>query len=129
VLYWRTRWGRPRRDRPQSFHLRVRRVAVAAPLASALRSTIQVLGTPKGHARREVPIPTVLLDELAAQVEGPGRDDLVFAGTKGGGVLRGPVFRRAAFDRAWPASGSRDHIRRTNSGTRPRPWRSRLERT
>jgi integrase len=65
----------------------------------------QVFGTPKGHERREVPIPTFLLDELAAHVEGRGRDDLVFAGTRGGGALRGPVFRRAAFDRAAASIG------------------------
>ena len=32
-------------------------------------------------------------------------DDLVFAGVRGGGALRGPVFRRAAFDRAAEAIG------------------------
>jgi integrase len=64
-------------------------------------------GTPKGHERREVPIPSFLVDELAAHVAGRGRDDLVFPGTKGA-VLRVRVFRRGRFDGAAAAIGVAD---------------------
>ena len=65
----------------------------------------QVLGTPKGHEKRAVPIPRFLVDQIADHVRGKAPDDLVFAGVRGGGALRGPIFRRAAFDRAAEASG------------------------
>ena len=65
----------------------------------------QVWGTPKGHEKREVPIPRFLVDRLAEHVLGKAPDDLVFAGVRGGGALRGPIFRRAAFDRAAEAIG------------------------
>jgi integrase len=55
-------------------------------------------GTPKGHERREVPIPRFLVDELAAHVAGKDRDALVFTGVKGG-TLRAQTFRRVALDR------------------------------
>ena len=47
---------------------------------------VQSWGTPKGHERREVPIPPFLIEELAAHVAGRGRDELVFAGVRGGGA-------------------------------------------
>ena len=65
----------------------------------------QVWGTPKGHERRDVPLPRFLIEELARHVEGKSPDDLVFSGVRGGGALRVPVFRRAAFDRAAAAIG------------------------
>jgi len=66
----------------------------------------QVWGTPKGHEKREVPIPRFLIEQLAEHVRGKAPDDLVFAGVRGGGVLRGPIFRRAAFDPAAEAIGA-----------------------
>jgi integrase len=85
--------------------LRVRRVdflrrrAVIAESVTLVGST-QVWGTPKGHEKREVPIPRFLVDQLTEDVRGKGPDDLVFAGVRGGGALRAPIFRRAGFDRA-----------------------------
>jgi integrase len=61
-------------------------------------------GTPKGHERREVPIPPFLVDELAAHVAGKSSDDLVFTGTKGG-PLRAQVFQRAVLTQAAAAIG------------------------
>jgi integrase len=66
---------------------------------------VQTWGTPKGHERREVPIPPFLIEELAVHVAGRGHDELVFAGVRGGGALRAPVFRRATFDRAATSIG------------------------
>lgn len=85
--------------------LRVRRVDFLRRRATiaesvALVGAQQVWGTPKGHERREVPIPRFLVDQLAEHVQGKAPDDLVFAGVRAGGALRGHVFRRAGFDRA-----------------------------
>lgn len=90
--------------------LRVRRIdflrrrATIAESVTLVGST-QVWGTPKGHERREVPIPRFLVDQLSEHVRGKSPDDLVFAGVRGGGALRAPIFRRAAFDRAAEAIG------------------------
>ncbi|MEJ7771892.1 MAG: tyrosine-type recombinase/integrase, partial [Geodermatophilaceae bacterium] len=51
-------------------------------------------GTPKGHERREVPIPRFLVDELTAHLAGRDPSDLAFSGVKGG-ALRAQVFQRA----------------------------------
>lgn len=90
--------------------LRVRRIDFLLRRAMIAESvtlvgSAQVWGTPKGHERREVPIPRFLVDQLAEHVRGKGPDDLVFAGVRGGGALRAPIFRHAAFDRAAEAIG------------------------
>ena len=90
--------------------LRVRRVDFLRRRATIAESVTvvggqQIWGTPKGHAKRDVPIAQFLLQELAAHVEGKGPDDLVFAGVRGGGALRTHTFRRAAFDRAAASIG------------------------
>lgn len=61
---------------------------------------VQVWGTPKGHERRDVPLPRFLVSALAAHVSGKDADDLVFCGVRGGGALRATVFRRAGFNQA-----------------------------
>lgn len=76
----------------------LRRRATIAEAVTEVKGA-QIWGTPKGHERREVPIPKFLIDELAAHVAGKARDDLVFPGVKGG-ALRVRVFRRGAFDAA-----------------------------
>ena len=65
-------------------------------------------GTPKGHERREVPIPRFLVDELATHVAGKAPDDLVFTGVRGGARCARTIFRRAAFDRAASRIGMPD---------------------
>jgi integrase len=77
----------------------LRRRALIAESVTIVDSA-QVWGTPKGHERREVPIPRFLIEELAEHVKGRSPDDLVFSGVRRGGALRGPVFRRGGFDRA-----------------------------
>ncbi|MGI8881040.1 MAG: tyrosine-type recombinase/integrase [Jatrophihabitans sp.] len=83
----------------------LRRRAEIAESVTVVQGSGQVWGTPKGHERRDVPIPRFLVDELAGQVAGKSRDDLVFAGVRGGGALRVAVFRHAAFDAAATAVG------------------------
>jgi integrase len=55
-----------------------------------------VLGTPKSHQARTVPIPRFLTSELFGLMNGKKPDDLVFT-TPGGYVLRLPNWRREAF--------------------------------
>jgi integrase len=71
----------------------MRRRAVIAESVTVVRGA-QVWGTPKGHERREVPIPRFLVDELAAHVVGKAPDELVFTGIRGG-ALRAQVFQRS----------------------------------
>lgn len=63
-----------------------------------------VWGTPKSHEARSVPIPRVLIDEIAAQVTDKKRDDLVFT-TAAGAPLRNRNARRAWFNAAAEAIG------------------------
>ncbi len=77
----------------------LRRRALIAESVTIVGSA-QVWGTPKGHERRDVPIPTFLVEELAEHVKGRAPDDLVFPGVRGGGAMRAPTFRRGGFDRA-----------------------------
>jgi integrase len=58
-----------------------------------------VWGTPKSHEARSVPIPRILVDDLAAYVAGKSRDDLVFT-TVTGAPLRNRNARRSWFDGA-----------------------------
>jgi integrase len=81
-----------------------RRRAMISESVTLVRS-VHVWGTPKGHERREVPIPRFLLNDLAIHVEGKSPSDLVFTGIRGGGALRGPVFRQSVFRRASAAIG------------------------
>jgi integrase len=48
------------------------------------RSTVTVLSTLKAHHARIVPIPQVLVDDLAKLVDGKAPDDLVFTSPQGG---------------------------------------------
>ncbi|ADG97360.1 integrase family protein [Segniliparus rotundus DSM 44985] len=63
-----------------------------------------VVGTPKGHEDRWVPIPPFLLDDLARQCEGKKRDDLVFP-ARGGGFLKRPYAESGWFDGALRRAG------------------------
>jgi integrase len=68
------------------------------------RSVTEVAGkltwsTPKNHERRSVPFPKFLVDDLAAQMRGKRREDLVFS-APGGGVLRIATFPTRVFNPA-----------------------------
>jgi integrase len=58
-----------------------------------------VFGPPKSHQTRWLPVPRFLRVDLAEQVRGRERDDLVFPSPQGS-VLRVQNFRRRCFDRA-----------------------------
>lgn len=76
----------------------LRRRALVAESVT-LVAGVQTWGTPKGHERREVPLPRFLVEELAGHVTGKDREDLVFLGERGA-VLRAQVFQRAAMTAA-----------------------------
>jgi len=65
----------------------------------------QVWGTPKGHERRDVPIPRFLLDELAQHGREKSADDLVFPGVRGGRAMRAATFARTGFRAAATSIG------------------------
>lgn len=76
----------------------MRRRAMIAESVTLVRG-VQTWGTPKGHERREVPIPRFLIDRLTVHVAGKAQDELVFTGPKGG-ALRAQGFQRAALTAA-----------------------------
>lgn len=76
----------------------MRRRAVVAESVTLVRG-VQTWGTPKGHERREVPIPRFLVDELATHLAGKTRDELVFTGEKGG-ALRAQSCQRSVLTAA-----------------------------
>lgn len=102
LAYTGVRWGEMAALRVGRMDL-LRRRALIAESVTLVRG-VQTWGTPKGHERREVPIPRFLVAELAEHVAGKGRDDLVFPGVKGG-ALRSQTFQRTAFDTAVSALG------------------------
>jgi len=82
----------------------LRRRAIIAESVTLVRSQ-QVFGTPKGHERREVPIPPFLMEELKVHVADKQPEDIVFTGSRSGGALRAPVFHSAAFSASAAAIG------------------------
>lgn len=69
-----------------------------------------VLGTPKSHQSRTVPVPRFLAAEIAAAVTNRRADDLVFT-TPGGSVVRLSNWRRAVFLPARRRAGLSDRFR------------------
>ena len=69
-----------------------------------------ILGTPKSHQSRTVPLPRFLAVELSAAVAGKHADQLVFT-APGGSVLRLPNWRRSVFMPARRRAGLSDRFR------------------
>jgi integrase len=69
-----------------------------------------VLGTPKSHQSRTVPIPRFVAAELAAAVDGKHADELVFT-MPGGSVMRLSNWRQATFVSARGRAGLSDRFR------------------
>ncbi len=72
-----------------------RRRAVIAESVTPVQGKGLVWGTPKSHQRREVSIPSFLVNDLAARVDGREPDDLVFGGIRNDQPLRVSTFRSA----------------------------------
>jgi len=81
----------------------VRQRATIAESVTVVRG-VQTWGTPKGHERREVPIPRFLIDDLAPHVAGRKPEDLVFTGPRGG-ALRSQGFQRLILTEAAKSVG------------------------
>jgi integrase len=90
--YTGVRFGELAALRVGRLDFRRRRAVIAESVI--LVGSRQIFGTPKSHERRDVPIPPFLVEELERHVAGRGPDELVFPGTRSGGPLRAPVFRR-----------------------------------
>jgi integrase len=69
-----------------------------------------VLGTPKSHQSRTVPLPRFLASEIAAAVAGKHADQLVFT-MPGGSVMRLSNWRSSAFIPARRRAGISDRFR------------------
>jgi integrase len=98
MSYTGVRWGEMAALRVKRIDLMRRRAAIAESVV--LVDGKHVWGTPKGHARREVPIPPFLVAELARHVAGIQPSDLVFPGVAGGGPMRSKVFQDAVLSQA-----------------------------
>jgi integrase len=92
--YTGLRWGEATALRVGDINLDRRRIDVSRAF-SDVGGRI-VLGTPKSHQSRTVPVPGFLAREIAAAVEGKSADDLVFTVTNGS-VLRLSNWRQAVF--------------------------------
>jgi len=97
AAYCGLRWGEIAALRVRRVDLLRGRIAVVEAYSDV--DGVLVLGAPKTHAHRSVPLPRFLRDDLAEHLAGRGADDLVFTAPRGG-VLRVQNFRRTYFDRA-----------------------------
>ena len=103
--YTGLRWGEVAALHVADLDLMRRRIAVHRAMAEVGGKAI--VGTPKDHERRDVPVPAFLVDELARLVAGRAPDALVFP-APGGGFLRNGNFRRNDFDAAAERAGVHD---------------------
>lgn len=92
LAYTGLRFGEMAALRVKRLDLVRRRAAIVESVTSVLGQGL-VWGTPKTHARREVPIPPFLIDEIAHHIAGRGPDELVFAGVRRGQPLWVSTFR------------------------------------
>lgn len=102
LAYAGLRWGEMAALRVHRVDLLRRRIEVAEAITEV--HGLVVFGTTKTHQHRSVPIPRFLADELAKQIAGKDRDDLVFTAPDGG-VLRNTNFRPRYFDPAAARAG------------------------
>ena len=100
--YTGLRWGEAAALRGRRMDLFRGRIEVAESVTDV--NGRMIFGSPKSHARRWVPIPRFLRDDLAVQLADRGPDDLVFP-SAAQTPLRVQSFRRRHFDRAAVAAG------------------------
>ena len=100
--YCGLRWG-------EVTALRVHNVDIARGRIEVSHAAVEVngklvVGTPKSHQMRWLPVPKLLLEGLETQLGGKGSDDLVFPSPRGA-HLRVGNFRRRCFDDAARSTG------------------------
>jgi integrase len=103
-----TRWGEATALRVCDIDLARRRIDVRRAFSDVGGHV--VLGTPKSHQSRTVPVPRFLARELSAATTGKHTDDLVFT-MSSGSVLRLSNWRRATFLPARARAGLSDRFR------------------
>jgi integrase len=91
------RWGEFAALRVRDVDLIRRRVHVQRAMVE-LRGQV-IIGTPKDHEQREVPLPRFLVDPLAQALAGRAADALAFTSPEGA-IMRNNNFRRRCFDAA-----------------------------
>ncbi len=121
LAYTGVRFGEMAALRIHRIDLMRRRAAITESVT--LVRGVQTWGTPKGHERREVPIPRFLAEELPAHVAGRDDGQLAFSGIKGG-ALRAQVFRELCSRAPLPSWVLAACIR-TRCAIPPRRWQSR----
>jgi integrase len=108
LAYTGLRWGEATAPRVCDIDFDRRRVDVRRAFSDVGGRVI--LGTPKSHQSRTVPLPQFLATEIAAAVAGRHADQLVFT-MPGGGVMRLPNWRRSVFLSARRRAGLSDRFR------------------
>jgi integrase len=102
LAYTGARWGESICWRLRDCDMLRRRITISE---NAVQVGSQLLvGSPKAHKQRTVPLPEFLLPYVARQCEGRGRDDLLFS-DEDGGHLRRPHPTSGWFARAVAESG------------------------
>ncbi|MYR07461.1 tyrosine-type recombinase/integrase [Gordonia sp. SID5947] len=102
LAYTGLRWG-------EAIALRVEHLDLLRKRISVVENAVQIdqrviVGTPKSHEARSVPVPGFLVVELAQLCQGKAREDLVFDNGRGG-YLRRPVSWSGWFAGAVDRSG------------------------
>ena len=82
MSYCGLRWGEATKLRPADLDLFRKRVSI--PRNAVRTGDAIVVGTPKSHETRTVPLTADLVRLLAQQCDGKGRDDLLFPNRSGG---------------------------------------------
>ncbi|WP_051152748.1 tyrosine-type recombinase/integrase [Nocardia niigatensis] len=111
LAYTGLRWGEMAALKVSDFDMLRRRVNIHEAVAEVKGKA--VWSTTKTHARRSVPFPKFLADELAALMHGKGRDALVFTSPQGA-VLRVSTYRKRVFRPAVTRLRSPKRSRATN---------------
>lgn len=88
LAYTGLRWGEMAALRGRDVNVLRRRIEVQRS-ASALGAE-WVVGTPKGHRARSVPVPAFLLEMLEVRMRGRGPDELLFPAPRTSAFLRSP---------------------------------------
>jgi integrase len=96
------RWGEFAALRVRDVDLIRRRLHVREAMVE-LRWQV-LIGTPKDHEQREVPIPRFLIEPLTQALAGRAADDLAFTSPEGA-IMRNNNFRRRCFDAAAVRAG------------------------
>jgi integrase len=108
LAYTGLRWGEATALRVCDIDFDRRRVNVSRAFSDVGGRV--VLGTPKSHQSRTVPVPPFIAIELAGAVDSQRPDDLIFT-MPGGSVMRMSNWRRATFVPARARAGLSDRFR------------------